>query len=347
MKKKDILNLIRYHIENNDSAFRDNAYEIALDFKNNNDDELCDYIMSLLSATNTFVPQMLATKSDYLRKIVPDNKQIFLPPAITDDIKGIINAIGYKAGINKFLFQGAPGTGKTESVKHLARILNRQLFIVDFDNLIDSKLGQTSKNISSLFSEINELPYPEQIIILFDEIDALAMDRTDSRDVREMGRATSSVLKGFDELNEDIVIIATTNLFAKFDKALVRRFDKVVDFNRYTKDDLLEIAENILDELLKRFAFAGRDMRLFKKIISLMMPIPYPGDLANLIKTSIAFSDSKNEYDYLICLLRQIDASLLSAPSKLKDEGFTLREIEKLTNISKSTLSRELSKDEK
>lgn len=346
MKKKDILNLIRYHVDNNDSSFREVAYDIALDFKNNNEDELCDYILSLLSAANTFVPQMITPNSEYLRKVELNNKHLYLPSDITDEMKGIINAIGYKAGINKFLFQGAPGTGKTESAKHLARILNRQLLVVDFDNLIDSKLGQTSKNISSLFSEINLLPYSDQVIILFDEIDSLAMDRTNSRDVREMGRATSSVLKGFDELNDDIVIIATTNLFDKFDKALIRRFDKVVDFNRYTQDDLLEIAENITEDLLKRFTFAGRDMRLLKKIISLKKPIPFPGDLSNLIKTSIAFSDSKNEYNYFACLLKQIDASLLSSPSALKEKGFTLREIEKITNISKSTLSRGFAKDE-
>ena len=43
-------------------------------------------------------------------------------------------------GIHKFLFQGAPGTGKTEAVKQLARILNREIFMVDFSAIVDSKL---------------------------------------------------------------------------------------------------------------------------------------------------------------------------------------------------------------
>ena len=109
----------------------------------------------------------------------------------------------------------------------------------------------------------------------------------------------------------------------------------------------MEIAENITEDLLKRFSFAGRDMRLLKKIVSLKKPIPFPGDLSNLIKTSIAFSDSRNEFNYLTLLLKQVDASLLSSPIKLKEKGFTLREIEKVTNISKSTLSREFTKDNK
>lgn len=60
---------------------------------------------------------------------------------------------------------------------------------------MDSKLGQTSKNISALFNELHKIPQPQKIIILFDEIDALAIDRINSNDLREMGRATSSLLK--------------------------------------------------------------------------------------------------------------------------------------------------------
>ena len=46
-------------------------------------------------------------------------------------------------GINKFLFQGMPGTGKTEAVKQLARILDREIFMVDFSAIIDSKLRRS------------------------------------------------------------------------------------------------------------------------------------------------------------------------------------------------------------
>ena len=37
------------------------------------------------------------------------------------------------------------------------------------------------------------------------------------------------------DLNKEIVIIATTNLFKNFDKALIRRFDATINFNRYAK----------------------------------------------------------------------------------------------------------------
>lgn len=66
--------------------------------------------------------------------------------------------------------------------------------------MIDSKLGQTQKNIVSLFREITEFAHPEKVIVLFDEIDSIALDRTNSNDLREMGRATSTLLKEFDRL---------------------------------------------------------------------------------------------------------------------------------------------------
>ena len=342
MKKANIINLIKYYAERNDSGFRNEAYQIANEFDKIGDYQLSEYIMALLSNANTFVPQINENELTFVRKIGVSGDPLPLPEEIKSDIIGIVNAAEHGIGVNKFLFQGAPGTGKTETVKHIARILDRELFIVDFAFLIDSKLGQTSKNIAKLFDEINSLAAPEKVVILFDEIDALALDRTDSKDLREMGRATTSVLKGLDGLNEKILLIATTNLFKHFDKALIRRFDSVIDFNRYSRDDLIDISEIILNHYLSKFKNIGRNMRLFKKIISLMNEIPYPGDLKNIIKTSLAFSNPNDEYDYL----RRLYLSVCKKDEKdfknLQKQGFTVREIEILTGVSKSQISREL-----
>ena len=343
MKKKNVLNLIKYHAEKNDAAFRNEAYEIAKYFDSNNDYQLSEYIMALLSDANTFSPQLEVNETIFLKRVEISSSPLPLPNSIKDSILGVIKAIGHNAGINKFLFEGPPGTGKTESVKQIARILERELFIVDFDSVIDSKLGQTSKNISSLFHEISTVPNPDKVIVLFDEIDAIAIDRINLNDLREMGRATSSVLKGLDNLHNNVVLIATTNLYKAFDKALSRRFDAIIDFSIYTKQDLVEVGEAILNDMLQKFKFAGRNMRLFKKILQSIDVIPYPGELKNLIKTSIAFSDPTNEYDYLKKLY--INASKTSEDLDLKqmqDSGFTVREIEMLTGVSKSQVSREL-----
>lgn len=340
MRKKNILNLIKYYAEHNDAGFRNEAYIIAKLFDQAGDSQLAEYIMALLSGANTFVPQSNEYQSSFFNKVSLTGDSLPLPTFIMEDIIGVINSIRHHAGFNKFLFEGDPGTGKTETVKQIARILNRDLYSVDFDSVVDSKLGQTSKNIASVFQEIRALPNPEKAIIMFDEIDAIALDRINSNDLREMGRVTSSVLKGLDGLDGNIVLIATTNLFSQFDKALTRRFDAVINFNRYNKNELLDIAESILNDLLSQFKFAGRNMRLFRKIISKMDKIPYPGELKNIIKTSVAFSDPTNEYAYLKKLYEAV-----SGPSDIKtlqNQGFSVREIEILTSISKSQVAREL-----
>lgn len=342
MKKKNVINLIKYYTDHNDSGFRNEAYEIAKGFDESGDYQLSEYIMALLSNANTFVPQTSENDPSFCKKIEYSQEPLPLPESIKSDVLGIVNAVGHKVGINKFLFQGPPGTGKTETAKQVARLLERELLAVDFDVIVDSKLGQTSKNIAMLFEEINSLRNPEKVIILFDEIDAIALNRTNTNDLREMGRATSSVLKGLDSLNEQTVLLATTNLYSAFDKALLRRFDSIIDFSRYSRDDLLEIADLLLDYNINKFKFAGKNKKLFRKIIQQMDTILYPGDLKNLIKTSIAFSKPSDEFDYLRRLYHAVTSDSTEEVKKMQARGLTVREIEILTGISKSQVSREL-----
>lgn len=342
MKKMNIINLIKYYSENNDAAFRTEAYQIARYFDDVGDYQLSEYIMALLSDANTFVPQINDDFSSFFIKETINNDSLVLPEVIFQDFMGVVNAIGHNIGINKFLFKGAPGTGKTEGVKHLARILERELFSVDFSSVIDSKLGQTQKNIAMLFKEINSLIYPDRVIILFDEIDAIALDRTNLNDLREMGRATSTILKELDNLNERIIFVATTNLHKHFDKALIRRFDSVIDFDRYTIDDLLSVANAILNNYLIKFKSVGKNMSLFKKIILRMNPVLSPGELKNTIKTCLAFSDKNSNYDYLKRLYFSICEDSTSDLKILQTQGFSVRDIEILTNVSKSQVAREL-----
>ena len=342
MKKANIINLIRYHVEKNEAGFRSEAYEIAREFDHNGDAQIAAYIMSLLSTADALMPQAVESACPFLDKMTVGTDMLLLPEAILRDIRGIANAIQHHIGINKFLFVGQPGTGKTEAVKQLARLLGRELFAVNTAMLIDSKLGQTLKNVAALFKELEHFSSPERILVLFDEIDALALDRTNPSDLREMGRATTEVLKGLDKLNANIMLVATTNLFRHFDRALTRRFDFVVDFDRYTEDDLTGIAELMLNKYLNQVKLATRDIRLFKKVMRLFKKMPNPGELENLIKTSVAFSDPNDGYDYLRRLLLAVNGGKTKNADELQATGFTVREIGILLQKSKSGVGRAL-----
>ena len=92
MKKKNVLNLIKFYSEKNDSGFRNEAYEIARDFDNGGDYQLSEYIMALLSDANTFLPQTSENNSSYFRKIDPSNEPLPLPNEIKEDIVEALNA---------------------------------------------------------------------------------------------------------------------------------------------------------------------------------------------------------------------------------------------------------------
>ena len=342
MKKQSIINLVRYHTEKNDEAFASEVAKLAKEFDDAGDKELAQYLMEMISSANFYVPQTNYKNFRFLKKVEYSSKPLLLPSIIEEDVLGITRAISNKSGLSKFLFYGAPGSGKTETVFQIARILNRDILSVPFEQLIDSRLGETAKNVSLLFDEINHLPYGK-VLILFDEIDALVLDRINQNDLREMGRVTSVFLKGLDTLNENVILIATTNLYDSLDKALIRRFDATVSFNRYSREDLIEIADSFLTMALKKSASSKQDIRLFNKILNNLDEIPYPGDLKQIIKTAVAFSDESNEYDYL----RKIYLALNGNPDsvdiqKLKDCGYTTREIEILTRIPRSSVSRKL-----
>ena len=164
-----------------------------------------------------------------------------------------------------------------------------------------------------------------------------------------MGRVTSTILREFDrltDLNKEIVIIATTNLFDKFDKALIRRFDAVINFDRYSKEDIIEVAQYYFSSFSRNFKGISKDTRLFKKILNASEKLPYPGELKNIIKTSLAFSDVNLENDYLRRFYNNLIGNLESTDiTKLHEKGFTVREIEKLKGESKSTVSRKINKE--
>lgn len=342
MKKQNLINLVRYHTERNNEAFTTEVAQIAKELDAAGDSSVAQYLMELVSSSNFYVPQASYRNLRFLKKMDFSSNSLLLPSCIEEDVLGIIRAIGNNAGLSKFLFYGAPGSGKTETVFQIARILKRDVLSVPFEQLVDCRLGETAKNVSALFEEINHLSFGK-VIILFDEMDSLVLDRINKNDLREMGRVTSVFIKELDRLNEKTVLFATTNLFDSLDKALIRRFDATISFDRYSKEDLIEVADSILTTSLKRLSNLRQDKRLFNKILRNLDTIPFPGDLKQIIKKAVAFSDDSNEYDYLRKIFLALNGNLEKIDiQRLKESGYTTREIEILTRIPKSSVARKL-----
>ena len=111
-------------------------------------------------------------------------------------------------------------------------------------------------------------------------------------------------------------------------------------------EDLIEIAEFFFSAFSKNFKNISKDMRLFRKILNVAEHLPYPGELKNIIKTSLAFSDENNAFDYLRRLYNSVIGNLeQTSLEQLYAKGFTVREIEKMTGDSKSTVARKINDD--
>ena len=166
MKKQNVLNLVKYYVENNDSAFRNEVMTIADDFEQNGEYDISQYLMNLISTTNFYRPQNNYSNFNFLHKQELRNTPLYLPEKITDDILGIVKSSSKNIRISKILFYGKPGTGKTESAYQIARLMNRDLLSVKIEDLIDSHLGQTSKNIVSLLQSEQQKRLVVQLVAL-------------------------------------------------------------------------------------------------------------------------------------------------------------------------------------
>ena len=346
MKKQDIVDLIDAHLKNNNACFINKAYDIARYFYDSGDTEIANYLLSQLNPSLVMSSQSSLEQltSSFFKEISYSSNPFVLPDSLSDQLKGIVNAVNKNIGINKFLFVGKPGTGKTEAARQIGRVLKRKILMINFDTLVDSRLGMTAKNITSLFEEINRYALSNRVLFLFDEIDSIVLDRINRNDVREMGRATSTFLRGLDSLSESVLLIATTNLQKQLDQALKRRFDALVDFDCYSTDDLFAVGLSYIDTFSKGELVISRDSRLLKKIIATFKDNLTPGKIRSYLRTSIAFSDEGGE-DYLrrfynLCKIDfpEFDDELVF----LKDNGFTYREMEILTPFSKSELARRM-----
>ena len=144
----------------------------------------------------------------------------------------------------KILLHGAPGNGKTMAARAIAGELGLPLYTVSTENVIDSYLGSTAKNLSKIFSGIKDTIG----VWFFDEFDSLARSRSRGSDAAEgeMGRLMGSLLQFIERDKSDSIIVAATNMPQILDKALYRRFDAVLEFTPPTPELALDLMYKVL-----------------------------------------------------------------------------------------------------
>ena len=69
MKKQNVLNLIKYHVEKNENSFRNEAINIARYFDSIGDEQLAEYIMGLIAESNMYTPQSSDFESEFFPRL--------------------------------------------------------------------------------------------------------------------------------------------------------------------------------------------------------------------------------------------------------------------------------------
>lgn len=125
------------------------------------------------------------------------------------------------------LFLGPPGSGKTMTAEALAGELHLPLFVIRLESLITRFMGETASKLRLVFEETLR----RRGVYLFDEFDAIGGRRSATNDVAEMRRVLNSFLQLMERPNAtDSVLVGATNHPELLDRALLRRFDMVLEF---------------------------------------------------------------------------------------------------------------------
>lgn len=140
---------------------------------------------------------------------------------------------------SRLFFHGPPGCGKTLTARALGSELNVPTFMVRFDALVGSYLGQTSIRLREVFRFAESQPS----VIVIDEIDAVGRQRGRSAEVGEIDRVVISLMQQLELVQPATMVIAASNLVDQLDPALLRRFDLALEFPQPSRVQLRAFAE--------------------------------------------------------------------------------------------------------
>jgi hypothetical protein len=121
---------------------------------------------------------------------------------------------------HRLLLSGPPGNGKTSFAEAIAEALALPFFVVRYDALVGSYLGETNTRLRALFDYVRTRPS----VLFFDEFDAVGKERGDIHETGEIKRVVSFLLMQLDQLPSYVVAIAATNHAELLDRAVWRRF---------------------------------------------------------------------------------------------------------------------------
>lgn len=259
MARADLLKkLFSSFISDDRELFMKTAHEIIADERKKNHSILADDLEMVLNGAKknyrhsmSTIKTVVAQNSDKDARLVeivyPDKffDDVILPKEKVLQLEEVIREFqnwdvlisNGVAPINKLLFYGPPGCGKTLCASIIAAEIGIPLMYVRFDALVSSYLGETASNIRKVF----DFAKNDSFVILFDEFDAIGRSRSDETEHGEIKRVVNTFLQQLDNFKGHSIIIAATNFEQSLDYAIWRRFDDTIRFDLPSNDEKIRL----------------------------------------------------------------------------------------------------------
>jgi SpoVK/Ycf46/Vps4 family AAA+-type ATPase len=133
---------------------------------------------------------------------------------------GLFAKFRKKAG-GGILLYGPPGCGKTMLARAVANECNASFLAIGISEILTAWLGESERNLALMFEKARS---QKPCVMFFDELDALAFARSkaSSDTSRKIVNEFLSQLDGFDSGNDQVLILAATNMPWDVDPAMKR-----------------------------------------------------------------------------------------------------------------------------
>jgi SpoVK/Ycf46/Vps4 family AAA+-type ATPase len=199
-----------------------------------------------MSAPSLVTTDPLSRGKDFISEIIPRRRleDLVLSPAARQGIQELVEE-QHRADVlrahgleprSRILLVGPPGTGKTTLAEALAEAVSVSLFVVRYELMIGSYLGETAARLKRVFDYARTTP----CVLFFDEFDAIGKERGDTHETGEIKRVVTSLLMQIDELPSYTIVAAATNHPELLDRAAWRRFQVRLSLPLPTQKELAE-----------------------------------------------------------------------------------------------------------
>ena len=153
---------------------------------------------------------------------------------------------------HRILLAGPPGNGKTSLAEAITTHLMYPFFVIRYENLIGSFLGETASRLQKVF----DYAKTRNCVLFFDEFDTIGKERGDTKETGEIKRVVSSLLLQMDRLPSYVVVITASNHPELLDRAVWRRFQLSLELKSPLKTQIQHYIEKFIQKTKVNFNYS-------------------------------------------------------------------------------------------